>query len=126
LAVMVLDLDRFKDVNDTLGHSYGDQLLRAVAARLSAVLREADTVARLGGDEFAVLLPGVDADQARELADRILWELHQTFTLGDVTVDVEISVGVALAPEHGDGVEAVMRNADLAMYAAKDAKTGIV
>jgi diguanylate cyclase (GGDEF)-like protein len=125
-AVMLLDLDRFKEVNDTLGHRYGDDLLRNVAERLTAVLRDSDTVARLSGDEFAVLLPGVGADDARELADRMLRELHQSFLLGDLTVDIEISIGVAIAPEHGDEVEEVMRNADLAMYAAKDAKTGIV
>jgi diguanylate cyclase len=125
-AVMLLDVDRFKEVNDTLGHHYGDELLRDVAGRLRSVLRESDTVARLAGDEFAVLLPGVDADGARELATRMLREMHQSFLLGDVTVDVEISVGAAVAPEHGDAVEDIMRNADLAMYAAKDAKTGIV
>jgi diguanylate cyclase len=101
-------------------------LLRNVAGRLSAVLREADTVARLSGDEFAVLLPGVGVESARDLANRMLRELHRSFLLGDVTVDIEISIGVAVAPEHGDAVEEIMRNADLAMYAAKDAKTGIV
>jgi diguanylate cyclase (GGDEF)-like protein len=123
---MLLDLDRFKEVNDTLGHRYGDELLRSVAGRLRSVVREADTVARLAGDEFAVLLPGVNADRARELADRMLRELHRSFLLGDVTVDIEISVGTAVAPAHGDAVEDLMRSADLAMYAAKDAKTGVV
>jgi diguanylate cyclase (GGDEF)-like protein len=125
-TVMLLDVDRFKEVNDTLGHNYGDELLRDVAARLRSVLREPDTVARLAGDEFAVLLPGVGTERARELASRMLRELHRSFLLGDVSVDIEISIGAAVAPEHGDAVDDVMRNADLAMYAAKDAKTGIV
>jgi diguanylate cyclase (GGDEF)-like protein len=123
---MVLDVDRFKEVNDTLGHRYGDDLLRDVAGRLGAVLREADTVARLAGDEFAVLLPGVGAERGRDLANRMLRELHRSFLLGDVTVDIEISIGVAVAPEHGDAVDDLMRHADLAMHAAKDTKTGIV
>jgi diguanylate cyclase (GGDEF)-like protein len=126
LAVMLLDLDRFKEVNDTLGHGHGDELLRQMAVRLRGALREADTVARLSGDEFAVLLPGADAAVAGELAERVLGALHRSFVLYDVTVDMETSIGVALAPVHGETVEAIMRSADVAMYAAKDAKTGIV
>jgi diguanylate cyclase (GGDEF)-like protein len=126
LAVMTLDLDRFKEVNDALGHGYGDELLRQMAVRLRSCLREGDTVARLSGDEFAVLLPGADAALATELGERLLGGLHRSFVLHDVTVDVEASIGVALAPAHGDTVEAIMRSADVAMYAAKDAKTGIV
>jgi diguanylate cyclase (GGDEF)-like protein len=126
LAVMMLDLDRFKEVNDSLGHGYGDELLRQMALRLRSCLREVDTVARLAGDEFAVLLPGADARVATELGERVLDGLHRSFLLHDVTVDVEASIGVALAPAHGDTVEAIMRSADVAMYSAKDAKTGIV
>ncbi|GAA1038743.1 hypothetical protein GCM10009557_55580 [Virgisporangium ochraceum] len=126
LAVMLLDLDRFKEVNDTLGHRYGDDLLRHVARRLGAMLRGTDTVARLSGDEFVVLLPGVGAADGRELADRVLQELHRSYLLGDVTVDIEISIGIAVAPDHADAVEDIMRCADLAMYSAKDAKTGVV
>jgi diguanylate cyclase (GGDEF)-like protein len=126
LAVLLLDLDRFKEVNDTLGHDYGDQLLQQVAVRIEEVLRETDTVARLAGDEFAILLPDADAAVAADLADRILSRLHRSFSLRDVTVDVEASVGVALAPAHGDAVEDLMRCADIAMYNAKDAKNGAV
>jgi diguanylate cyclase (GGDEF)-like protein len=129
-AVVLLDLDRFKEVNDTLGHEYGDELLRAVAARLREVLRTADTVARLSGDEFALLLPDADAAVAADLAGRILRRLHSSFVLQSgenrVTVDVEASVGVAMAPVHGDTVEELMRCADVAMYTAKDAKNGAV
>jgi diguanylate cyclase (GGDEF)-like protein len=126
LAVMLLDLDRFKEVNDTFGHQYGDQLLQQVAARVDDVLRAGDTVARLAGDEFAVLLPDTDLGSAREVADRIRDRLHRSFALDGVTVDVEASIGVAGAPMHGATVEELMRCADLAMYTAKDAKTGAV
>jgi diguanylate cyclase (GGDEF)-like protein len=126
LAVMMLDMDRFKEVNDTLGHMHGDDLLRQISDRLRSTIRETDAVARLSGDEFAVLLPGADADAAGDLAERVLDALHRSFVLGDVTVDVEASIGVALAPAHGDTAEAVLRSADEAMCTAKDAKTGIV
>jgi diguanylate cyclase (GGDEF)-like protein len=125
-AVLLLDLDRFKEVNDTLGHHYGDELLNQVAARLQESFRESDTVARLAGDEFAVLLPGAEPTQATELAHRALRSLEQTFMLGDVTVDIETSIGVATAPEHAEAVEDLLRCADLAMYSAKDTKTGVV
>src|SRR6185312_7300123 len=130
LAVMVLDLDRFKEVNDTLGHHFGDELLQQVAERVSEVLRDSDTVARLAGDEFAVLLPSSDTEVAQEVADRILRRLHRSFPLhrsdGEVTVDVEASIGIAVSPRHGTTVEALMRCADVAMYTAKDAKNGAV
>jgi diguanylate cyclase (GGDEF)-like protein len=126
LAVLLLDLDRFKEVNDTLGHQYGDALLQQVAARVGDVLRSGDTVARLAGDEFAVLLPGADPATAVTVAERVQHRLHRSFTLSDVTVDVEASLGIALAPAHGDTAEALMRCADVAMYTAKDAKNGAV
>jgi diguanylate cyclase (GGDEF)-like protein len=139
LAVMLLDLDRFKEVNDTLGHHFGDELLQQVAERVSEVLRDSDTVARLAGDEFAVLLPDSDAAVARDVAERVLRRLHRSFPLhsaasaasaarshGEVTVDVEASIGIAVSPAHGASVEALMRCADVAMYTAKDAKNGAV
>ncbi len=125
LSVLMLDLDRFKEVNDTLGHHYGDELLRQVAARITESLRSDDMVARLAGDEFAVLLPGMATDDAARLAERLKDALHRSFALGDVTVDVEVSIGVAAAPEHATTADAVLRCADIAMYHAKDSKTGV-
>jgi diguanylate cyclase (GGDEF)-like protein len=123
---MLLDLDRFKEVNDTLGHQYGDELLRQFGIRVRDVLRVSDTVARLSGDEFAVLLPDADEAEAAALAERIIAGVHRSFVLDDVTVDVEVSVGVAVAPAHADNVDTLLRFADVAMYAAKDTKTGVV
>ncbi|WP_433203204.1 putative bifunctional diguanylate cyclase/phosphodiesterase [Dactylosporangium sp. CS-047395] len=125
VAVLVLDLDRFKEVNDTLGHQYGDELLRQVAARSTGALRPGDLVARLSGDEFAVLLPGTRTDEAAELAARLQQDLHRSFVLGDVTVDVEASIGVAGAPGDGHSADALLRCADIAMYVAKEAKNGV-
>jgi diguanylate cyclase (GGDEF)-like protein len=125
-AVMLLDLDRFKEVNDTLGHQYGDELLRQVAARISGALRASDTVARLSGDEFAILMPHAGEAAATGLAERILTALYRSFTLNDVTVDIEASIGAAVAPTHADDTATLVRYADIAMYAAKDNKTGVV
>jgi diguanylate cyclase (GGDEF)-like protein len=125
-GVMLLDLDRFKEVNDTLGHQYGDDLLRQVANRISEALRGSDTVARLSGDEFAILMPHADEAAATALATRILASVHRSFLLNDVTVDVEASIGAAVAPTHADRSAALLRCADIAMYAAKDTKTGVV
>ncbi|MEV4510076.1 EAL domain-containing protein [Dactylosporangium sp. NPDC049525] len=124
LAVLLLDLDRFKEVNDTLGHQYGDELLRQVATRTTGALRTGDVVARLSGDEFAVLLPGASAADAAGLAARLQSELHRSFALDDVAVDVEVSIGIAVAPEHATDTDALLRCADIAMYTAKDSKTG--
>jgi diguanylate cyclase (GGDEF)-like protein/PAS domain S-box-containing protein len=119
LAVLFLDLDDFKTINDSLGHRVGDELLRGIAARIDPVLRPTDTAARLGGDEFAVLLDGVDGmTQARAIAQRIVDALHDPFTIDDRTLNVTASLGFAL----NDGpvqAEELLRNADIAMYAAK-------
>jgi diguanylate cyclase (GGDEF)-like protein len=127
VALLLIDLDRFKEINDTLGHSYGDKLLRQVGPRLQTVLRDGDTVARLGGDEFAVLLPAVDGvAEARVVAERLREALHCPFDVEGVALDVEASVGIVLSPWHGTDTEELLRNADIAMYAAKDAKAGAV
>ena len=127
VAVLLIDLDRFKEINDTLGHSYGDELLRQVGPRLESVIRDGDTVARLGGDEFAVLLPVVDgADEARMVAERLREALHRRYEVQGVALDLEASVGIALSPWHGTDVEELLRNADIAMYVAKEVKAGAV
>ncbi len=126
VALCLLDLDRFKEVNDTLGHQVGDGLLQLVAGRISDVLRPGDTVARLGGDEFAVLLPGVrDADSALEVALRISASLDRPLDHEGMCFDLEGSVGVALFPDHGRDFEALMRRADVAMYLAKESGSGV-
>ncbi|MFN8158994.1 MAG: EAL domain-containing protein [Candidatus Nanopelagicales bacterium] len=126
LALFLLDLDRFKEVNDTLGHPAGDALLEVVARRLLGAVRPEDTVARLGGDEFAVLLPQVDdPTDAIEVAGRIRTALAEPFRLDGVLMDVDVSIGIALFPENGDDVEVLMRRADVAMYVAKGEGTGI-
>jgi diguanylate cyclase (GGDEF)-like protein len=120
VSVLLLDLDRFKEINDTLGHQSGDLLLQRLGDRLSSLIRETDTVARLGGDEFAVVSPGAaDADSAMVLAERIRAGLEVPVSLAGLTVQVEASIGIALFPEHGDDVEALIRHADVAMYNAK-------
>src|SRR5262249_26408508 len=121
LAVMFMDLDGFKLVNDTLGHAWGDELLRNVAGRLESAVRQADTVARLGGDEFTLLLPGLDppADPER-IAEKVLAALRPPFVLGSREFLVTGSIGIALYPEHGRDPEALVHNADAAMYRAKD------
>jgi diguanylate cyclase (GGDEF)-like protein len=124
-GVLVIDLDRFKDVNDSLGHHCGDLLLSQVGPRTRGALREVDTLARLGGDEFAVLLPGTDEAGVLAVAERILALLHSSYAVGEVTVDLEASIGVAVAPAHGDTAEDVLRHADTAMYRAKETRAGI-
>ena len=119
-AVLLIDLDHFKEINDTLGHAVGDELLVAVARRLSASVRAFDLVARLGGDEFAVLARSIEGPkEAQELAERIGDGLRQTFHAGGVRVDVHCSIGIALSPDHSDTVEGLLRCADVAMYSAK-------
>ena len=125
-SVLFIDLDRFKDVNDTLGHNVGDILLQKVAVELQASLREGDMVARLGGDEFAVLLPNSPVVRATEIAQRMLQALNQRFVIEGASVDVDASIGIACFPEHGSTSQLLMQHADVAMYAAKHANSGHV
>jgi diguanylate cyclase (GGDEF)-like protein len=127
VALLLIDLDRFKEINDSLGHSYGDKLLCQVGPRLQSVLREGDTVGRQGGDEFAVLLPSVDGvAEAEVVAERLREALHRPFDVDGVVLDVEASIGIVLSPWHGTDSEELLRNADIAMYAAKELKSGAV
>jgi diguanylate cyclase (GGDEF)-like protein len=127
IALLLIDLDRFKEINDGLGHSYGDKLLCQVGPRLRSVLRDGDTLARLGGDEFAVLLPSVDGvEEARVVAERLRQVLHRPFDVDGIALDVEASIGIVLSPWHGTDTEELLRNADIAMYAAKELKAGAV
>ena len=118
LAVFCLDLDRFKAVNDTLGHPVGDAVLRIVANRLNACVREADTVARLGGDEFAIVASLAPPD-ASALAARVVEEISQPYNLDGQRIVIGISIGIALAPRDGSDPEMLLKNADLALYRAK-------
>lgn len=121
LALMFVDLDRFKAVNDTLGRAAGDRLLQEVAARLASCLREGDTVARLGGDEFMLLLPDLHgAGEAAQLADAVLRALRPPFHLGTHELRLTASLGIALSPEHGEDPETLVRHADLALGRAKE------
>ena len=126
-AVMLIDLDHFKEINDTLGHHAGDRLLQQVARRLSESLREGDTVARLGGDEFGVLLPALERPgDASVVAGTLLSRLREPFSIEGLTLEVDGSIGIASAPEHGTGVEQLIQRADIAMYAAKEGGRGYV
>jgi diguanylate cyclase (GGDEF)-like protein/PAS domain S-box-containing protein len=121
LAVMLLDLDHFKDINDTLGHSVGDQLLSSVGKRLTGLLRKEDTVSRMGGDEFFLLLPEINELQdAATIAQKVLHAFQkESFVLDDHDVDITTSIGVAIYPDDGEVVKALFRNADIALYQAK-------
>ncbi|CAN5274630.1 hypothetical protein BH20ACT9_BH20ACT9_09500 [soil metagenome] len=126
VGVLVLDLDWFKEINDTLGHQTGDALLGMVGPRLQGELRDMDTVARLGGDEFAVLLPRVDGvGGAREVAERLLAALHLAFPVGDLLLAVEASVGVAVYPDLSTAGAELLQQADVALYAAKEARGAV-
>lgn len=123
-AVLVLDLDRFKEINDTLGHVAGDQLLLEVGARLRTTLRGEDSIARLGGDEFAMLLVGAAAQPAVDVAARIREALDQPLTLDGLPLRIDASVGIALYPEHAEDVDGLIQRADVAMYVAKHNNLG--
>ncbi|UCH24347.1 MAG: EAL domain-containing protein [Trueperaceae bacterium] len=121
LAVLFIDIDRFKAINDTLGHNRGDELLRRVAERLNASVRQTDFVARLGGDEFSIVLRDVEnQEQAMKVAQKILGELRQPFQLHTQSLTITASLGVSLLPQHGDGMSELLSKADSAMYRAKE------
>lgn len=121
LAILFIDLDRFKNVNDNLGHSVGDQLLRLVAERLKKSIRECDTLARLGGDEFIILLNDIDnSDQIIHICKRIFTNLESYFDLNGYHFFISCSIGIALFPHDGESVQTLMKNADTAMYRAKE------
>ncbi len=121
LALLFLDLDHFKDINDTLGHTKGDLLLKEMAQRLLTCVRSTDTVARLGGDEFTIILPELhDPDSIERLAQDILRQLTKPFQLASERAYVSVSIGITLYPEDSDDIDVLIKNADQAMYAAKD------
>jgi diguanylate cyclase (GGDEF)-like protein len=141
-ALFLMDLDRFKEVNDTLGHQIGDLLLQEVSLRLRSVLRGSDTitrldnetiqeldnklVARLGGDEFAAILPRVNsADNATSVAHKLLISMQEPFVIRDHPISIGISIGIALYPQHGEDIDTLMQRADAAMYFAKNNQTGL-
>jgi diguanylate cyclase len=124
LAIFVMDLDRFKYVNDTLGHNVGDHVLREVATRLRSLLRDEDCVARLGGDEFAVLVPTGDEQRIINLARSIIVALEQPIDFAGQPLDVGASIGIALYPAHALDAHTLVRNADIAMYVAKRNRSG--
>ena len=125
VGILLLDVDRFKEINDTLGHDAGDDLLTQVSARMQGAFRGRDLVARLGGDEFAVLLAVDSVDDAEQLAHRARGVFAQPFALGEITVHVATSIGVAVLPDHADDARGLMRKADIAMYAAKQHRLGV-
>jgi diguanylate cyclase (GGDEF)-like protein len=126
-AVLLMDLDRFKEVNDTLGHTYGDRLLRDLGPRLVQAAGDSVLVARLGGDEFGILLPrGCDARaDVTPIAERLLYTAGEPFAIDDLTIEIGASVGVSRFPNDGEDATALLRCADVAMYAAKEAQTGV-
>lgn len=120
LAVMFLDLDRFKSINDTLGHAIGDQLLQQVARRIARCLKQGDTIARWGGDEFTLILPHIhSAEDVTKIAQRILEVLKAPFDFSEQELHITASIGIALAPCDGEDAETLLKNADIAMYRAK-------
>jgi diguanylate cyclase (GGDEF)-like protein len=125
-ALWLLDLDRFKEVNDSLGHGIGDELLQSVAQRVRSVIPKDNLVARLGGDEFAVVLSDADDGAVRAAATRLGEQFEIPFELSTVTLDIACSIGIALAPKHAEDNESLLRAADVALYCAKAARSGFV
>jgi diguanylate cyclase (GGDEF)-like protein len=125
VALLFLDLNEFKDVNDTLGHQAGDRLLQCVAERVRGLLRQADTVARLGGDEFAIVLPMADVDAALRTGQKVLCAIEEPCVVDRRPLSVRASMGVACFPEHGRSAETLLQRADIAMYVAKADRVGV-
>jgi len=121
LGVLMLDLDKFKDVNDTLGHHVGDLLLKSVGERLQTVLRKSDTIARMGGDEFLILLIGLFKEEdVGRVAEKILNSFNEPFICESHELRITTSIGVAIYPTDGEDVETLLKKSDIAMYRAKD------
>jgi diguanylate cyclase (GGDEF)-like protein len=125
LALLMMDLDRFKEINDTLGHHIGDLVLKEVGERLPGVLRKSDTIARLGGDEFAVVLPTTDAIHAKETANKLLNKVDQPFKIEGHILHVGASIGIVFYPDHGEDAATLLQRSDAAMYVAKQAQSGL-
>jgi diguanylate cyclase (GGDEF)-like protein len=124
VALLVMDLDQFKEINNTLGHASGDEILKQMGARLCHALRASDTVARLGGDEFALLMPEGDARQAVQLANKVHKILEPPYHVNDMDIEVGPSIGIAAFPDHGASADEIMQRADVAMYQAKQKHSG--
>jgi diguanylate cyclase (GGDEF)-like protein/PAS domain S-box-containing protein len=124
LALLLLDLDRFKDINDTLGHQFGDLVLQQISERFRPALRDSDILARLGGDEFAIILPETDEHGALQVCERLLESLVEPFQFKEQRFDVGASIGVAMFPSHGEDATTLLRLADVAMYLAKRSAAG--
>jgi diguanylate cyclase (GGDEF)-like protein len=125
LALLMMDLDRFKEINDTLGHHVGDLVLKEIGKRLPCVLRKSDTFARLGGDEFAVVLPSTDVEHAKQTALKLLKALEGPFVVDDHNLHVGASLGIVFFPDHGEDVSTLLKRADIAMYVAKNNQSGM-
>ncbi len=119
MAVFMMDLNRFKEVNDTLGHPVGDQVLIEVANRIPNALRESDTIGRLGGDEFVILLPESDINDAKTVAEKVLEQFSMDFKVAEHSLSVGTSIGIALYPDHGDSADILIQKSDVALYVAK-------
>jgi diguanylate cyclase (GGDEF)-like protein len=124
VAFLVMDLDHFKDINNTLGHHHGDLILQQMGPRLQSLLRQVDTVARLGGDEFAIVLPGTDAEGAVRVVNKLQQALVDPFVIDGLTITVESSIGIAVSPDHGATADLLIQRANVAMYHAKQAGGG--
>lgn len=125
VALLMMDLDRFKDINDTLGHHIGDLMLKEVGARLPSVLRKSDTIARLGGDEFAIVLPATESEEAKQTTRKLLEILEEPFVIEGHNLYVGASIGITCFPDHGKDASTLLKHADVAMYVAKSTQSGL-